>query len=101
MHGVAEHAFDGVLAQELEEMRLLDRAEPGVLIGRRQAGEIAQYFETFAVSLTGTCFVLIAVLRIRLDPRSPGVAVLVAAIRAGELAVDVNDDVGLGRSGTA
>src|SRR5579864_1079008 len=42
MHGVAEHAFDSVGAQELEEMRLLNRAEFGVLIGGRQAGEIAK-----------------------------------------------------------
>src|SRR2546425_11676722 len=82
-------------------MRLLNRAELGVLIGRREAGEIAEHLETFAVGLAGTCFALVAVLRIGLDPRSPGVAVLVAAVRAGELAVDVNDDVGLGRSRTA
>src|SRR5437867_5398620 len=81
VHGVAEHAFDGVLAQELEKMRLLNRAEPGVLIGRREAAEIAQDLETFAVGFAGTCFVLVAVLRIGLDPRSLGVAVLVAAVR--------------------
>src|SRR5437016_4716075 len=33
VHGVAEHAFDGVGPQELEETRLLNRAELGVLIG--------------------------------------------------------------------
>jgi hypothetical protein len=41
VHGVAEHAFDGVRAQELEEVRLLNRSELGVLIGGRQAREIA------------------------------------------------------------
>src|SRR5438105_9786508 len=49
VHGVAEHAFDGLLAQELEEMRLLNRAEPSVLIGRREAGEITQHIEAYAV----------------------------------------------------
>src|SRR5437667_12910752 len=82
-------------------MRLLNRAEPGVLVGGREAGEIAQNLETFAVGFAGTCFVLVAVLGIGLDPGSLRVAVLVAAVRAGELAIDVNDDVGLGRSGTA
>src|SRR5712691_5364353 len=33
VHGVAEHAFDSVRAQELEETRLLNRLELGVLIG--------------------------------------------------------------------
>ncbi len=55
----------------------------------------------FTIGLCGTCFVLIAVLRIGLDPRSFGVAILVAAVGAGELAIDIDDDVGLGRSGTA
>ena len=41
VHGVAEHAFDGVRAQELEEVRLLNRSELGVLISGREAREIA------------------------------------------------------------
>src|SRR5262245_32138676 len=82
-------------------MRLLNRAELGVLICRREAGEIAQHLETLAVGFTRACFVLVAVLRIGLDPGTLGVAVLVAAVRAGELTVDVNDNISLGRSRTA
>src|SRR5258706_5491271 len=41
VHRVAEHAFDSVGAQELEETRLLNRLELRVLICGRQAREIA------------------------------------------------------------
>src|SRR5207253_1550876 len=51
VHGVAEHAFDRVSAQELEESRLLYRSELGVLIRGRQAREIAESFYPCTIGL--------------------------------------------------
>ncbi len=46
VHGVAEHTFDRVSAQELEKPRTFDGLQLLVLFVRWQAGEVAEVLDT-------------------------------------------------------
>ena len=88
VHRIAEHPFEGVLAQHAEELRGLDGPQPLVPLGRRKVREIAQFLDPLAVDLLRRRLALVAVLRHGFDEGRLGVAILVAPVGAGELPVD-------------
>jgi hypothetical protein len=45
MHGIAEHALNGVCAQKLEESRLLDAPQRGILLLKRAPAKIPDLLE--------------------------------------------------------
>ena len=51
VHGVAEHAFDCVRAQELEEARTLDGLQLLVLFVDWQTGEVAEVLDALTINL--------------------------------------------------
>ena len=60
-----------------------------------------EFGDALAISLARIVFALIAMFGNRLDERPFGVAILVRAVRSGELPVDVNHDSGFLRAGPA
>src|SRR5205814_9396172 len=85
VHRVAEHAFDGVRPEELEESRGLDGFQPLILLRGGELGEVAQGANTVAIDFARIRLVLVTVLGNRLHPGPLRVAILVASIGTGEL----------------
>ena len=100
VHGVAEHTLDGVRAENLEEVGLLDGHQLLVLLGRREAGKaVAQILNPGAVNFARRIFSLVTVLRHGIDPRAFRIAVFVAPVGSAELAVDIDHHAGFLRAG--
>src|SRR4029077_956292 len=92
---IAKHSFNRVLAQQSEEMRRLDFPQLFVLLFGRETIEALQALQSFAVSFLGRRFSLISEFRRGIFVEGTfRIAVAVASIWAGELAVDVNYDAG-------
>ena len=100
VHRIAEHAFNGVLAEEPEEVGGFDAAQPGILLDRLEAIEIvAEDRNSFAINLTRRGFALIALLGRSLLERRLRKAVAIASEGARQLAVDVDNDRAIGGAG--
>ena len=83
MHRVAEHAFDGVGAQQGKEDGVLDAGQDFVLLGGVAAMKTAERFEAFAVDVARRGWVLIALFRQAFLKRRLSVAVAVFAVGGG------------------
>ncbi len=101
VHGIAEHSFDGVLAQQREEVRVLDLLQLFVLLLGRESVEAFQALQPFAIRFAGRRLALIAEFaRSIFVERALRVAVAVASLRTGKLAVDVDHHAGFLRART-
>jgi hypothetical protein len=94
MHGIAEHAFDGVRAKERKNRRALDVFEASVLLGGTEDTEAAESLQAGPVDFTRRFPALPAKFRGAGFKRRLRVAIVVAPVGRGELAVDVDDDTG-------
>ena len=70
-------------------------------MGNLVLGGVYLALQSLPVNLARILLGLVAVLGDSRDERTLGVAVLVAAVRPGKLAVDVDDRIGFGGSGSA
>jgi len=98
VHGVAKYAFDGVGAEEREKRRVLDLVQFCILFGRCQKVKTAQSFQSCPVELARGFLSLPTLLGDALLKRRLRVAVLVAAISGGELAINIDNDAGFVRA---
>src|SRR5215472_17353737 len=78
MHGIAEHAFDGVLAEQREKDCRLDLAQSLVLRGRCEEMKTAQAFQAFAVDFARRGGTLVTELARRILERRLRVAKTIA-----------------------
>ncbi len=99
VHGVAEHSFDGVLAEESEENGGFDLLQSFVLAGGWQEMKIIQALQSFAIDLARGFFALITEFTRGIFEGRLRVAVAIAAVGTGELAVDVDGDACFARAG--
>ena len=84
-----------------KKRRPLDCAQPFVLLRRLELRETREPGDPGPVDLARRRFTLIPVLRQRLDERTLRVSVFVAAVRTGQLAVNVDHHAGFGGARTA
>ena len=98
MHWVAEHSFDGVSAEEREENGRFDLLQGFVLFLGREEMKACQVFQAFAVDFARRFFALVAEFVRSFFEGRLRVAITIAAVGAGELAVDVDRDAGFARA---
>ena len=99
VHGIAEHALDGVLAKKREKGSGLDLVQGFVLLRRREKVKAFQSLQAIAINLARSLLALIAELGGSVFERRLCVAITVAAVRAGELVVNADGDASFARSG--
>ncbi len=99
VHGIAEHAFDGVLAEEREEKGGLNLLQGFVLPGGREEVKTHEIFQAVAVDLPRSFFSLIAELVCSIFERGLRVAKSIATVGAGELSIDIDRNTGFASAG--
>ena len=97
--GITEHAFDGVLAEERKEDRRFDFVQGFVLRSGSEEMKTLKGFQTFAVDLARRGAALITEFARSIFKRRLRIAKPIAAVRAGELAIDENGNAGFARAG--
>src|ERR1051326_715159 len=100
MHRVAEHAFNRVRAQKLKESRCLDACERGMLLGRTETVDALDLLQSFTIDLGRGLLSLIALLGNAVLERRLRIAVAIASVWTGELAVDIDHHAGFVGAGS-
>src|SRR5271169_1369136 len=84
--------------EHLKERSLFDRDQCFVLLPERELRECSKQCNPGAIDFTRSLLALISMFWDRFDVGAFGIAILVAAIGSGELAIYINDDTGFCRA---
>ncbi len=99
VHGIAKHAFDGVLAKERKEKRGFDFAQGFVLLRGREKMKALEALQTFAIDLPGRGAALVPELAGCVFKGRVSVAKTIEAIGTCKLAIDKDGHPGFASTG--